>query len=438
MGNPYTSVSVSGYNSNPPADDGSEVEANRVKWSTIKTKLPDPLKTAIESINSGLLTAFAKVIGGAGVTTASISYSVVSGDQGKLIKATNSGITITSPDATSEGSPFVFGVLNNSSGDITFEGNGSQTVDGLANFTVPAGRGFFCFTDGSNWFTSGQNWSTTLPPGFINGCTLSNGTDATNDINIAAGVCRDSTDAVDIVVPAISGKQLDANWAPGGTAGMRNSAVGIVDGTYHIYAVRTAASSAGDVYAYAGAGGTDPDSSASISTMLTALQAESGGANYVYARRIGSILRVSSAILAFVQLPGGEFRLKVPVLSVNGVAQSTTDALRALTVPLGVKVMADANVEFVRAVNSTDLLAALYISSPDVDDMAANFTASPLGSLTTRAQISGGTQELSNVTIAGRFREFTNTSAQWRFEASTSVTLYVATLGWKDYRGQDA
>lgn len=43
-------ISVSGYNDSPPSDDGSKTESNRIKWSTIKSKLTDPLKTAIDSL----------------------------------------------------------------------------------------------------------------------------------------------------------------------------------------------------------------------------------------------------------------------------------------------------------------------------------------------------------------------------------------------------
>lgn len=60
--NPYTSVSSSGYNSGPPADDGTEVAANKILWATFKTKLADVLKTFSESINANVLSAFAKVI----------------------------------------------------------------------------------------------------------------------------------------------------------------------------------------------------------------------------------------------------------------------------------------------------------------------------------------------------------------------------------------
>lgn len=60
--NPWTSQTISGFNSSPPADDGSAVVANQLFWSTIKTKLADPIKTLAESINSALTTMGGKLI----------------------------------------------------------------------------------------------------------------------------------------------------------------------------------------------------------------------------------------------------------------------------------------------------------------------------------------------------------------------------------------
>lgn len=156
MGNPYTSQSASGYNDNPPADDGSQVSSNRVLWSTIKTKLADVVKTLAENINSAVSTAFGKVVGGAGVLTTATSYQVLSADQGKLINVTATGQTITTPSATDVGSPFVFCVLNNNSGTCTLDGSGSQTVNGAASITLAAGQGVIVYTDGSNWFAVGS------------------------------------------------------------------------------------------------------------------------------------------------------------------------------------------------------------------------------------------------------------------------------------------
>lgn len=59
---PYTSVSISGYNSNPPADDASQVASNQLTWAKHKDKLGDPLKNLSESINTNVVAAFSKTI----------------------------------------------------------------------------------------------------------------------------------------------------------------------------------------------------------------------------------------------------------------------------------------------------------------------------------------------------------------------------------------
>lgn len=187
MAAPYTSVSVTNYNANPPPDDASEVPANRVDWAKPKEKLTDPLKTALESINTNIGTAFGKVIGGAGVTSTAISYSIAAADQGKLVVATGAGITLTTPDATTVTSPFVVGFLNNSSGSITIDGNGSQTIDGAASIVVPSGFGGMLFTNGTNWFTTGQNFVTAQPkPGARALLILRNSGTPTTQIDVTA------------------------------------------------------------------------------------------------------------------------------------------------------------------------------------------------------------------------------------------------------------
>lgn len=175
MGSPFTVTSVSNYNTNPPSDDGAQTAANRVQWSTQKTKLSDPIKTAFDASETKTSTAFGKVLGGGGITTTAVDYTVTAADQGKLVKCTVAGKIITTPDATVVGSPFVFGVLNASPGDITFDGSGTQTVDGDLSFTIPAGCGLLLNTDGSNWFTFGRDFNNVLddPQGYL---TLVTGT----------------------------------------------------------------------------------------------------------------------------------------------------------------------------------------------------------------------------------------------------------------------
>lgn len=182
MGAPYSSTTPSGYNSNPPTDDGAATEANRGKWSTIKTKLTDPLNTFATAVNSAITAAFGKIMGGAGITSTAVNYTVVSTDQGKIVRATASAITITTPDATDVGTPFMFSVLNDSTGDITLDGSGSQTIDGDATVTIPANSGIILNTDGTNWFSTGQNFQKTqiVPQGYLT--VIASATDAINPI----------------------------------------------------------------------------------------------------------------------------------------------------------------------------------------------------------------------------------------------------------------
>lgn len=171
MGAPYTATSVANYNSNPPSDDGSTTATNRVSWSTQKTKLTDPLKTAFDTSETNTAAALLKVLGGGAVLGTSVDYTVLAADQGKMIKVTASGKTITTPDATSVGSPFWFMVKNASTGAITLAGNNpgvQQNVDGSASVSIGSGAGCIVGTDGTNWFTDGvPTTALPVPQGYL-------------------------------------------------------------------------------------------------------------------------------------------------------------------------------------------------------------------------------------------------------------------------------
>lgn len=63
MSSPYVPVSITGYNSSPPSDDGSEIESNALKWSNHTEKIGDPLKAAIEQVNTNVADAFTGIYG---------------------------------------------------------------------------------------------------------------------------------------------------------------------------------------------------------------------------------------------------------------------------------------------------------------------------------------------------------------------------------------
>lgn len=246
--------------------------------------------------------------------------------------------------------------------------------------------------------------------GFLGGGIMANGTDATNDINVTAGVARDSTNAVNITWSALSGKQLDAAFAAGSNAGMRSAVGAISNATWHIYAIQKDSDGSGDILA---------DTSATAPTMPS---------GYTFFRRIGSIIRSGATILAFTQ-DGDYFRLSVGVLDLNASNQGTNAISLTLTVPTGINVLAFFNANIVSTASGN---YAIYFSDLDSTDAAASNTAAPL------AQVSNTAANQFN---SGSVQIRTNTSAQIRYRvnvADANTTFRAATLGWFDRRGRDA
>ena len=246
--------------------------------------------------------------------------------------------------------------------------------------------------------------SAMLAAGMLWGMTLSNNaSDATNDIDFAAGVCVDSTNSVFIRCAALT-KRLDATFTAGNNGG------GLDTGspsnvTYHCFAIRKDADGSGDFL---------------FSASATAPTMPSG---YTYFRRIGSILRESAAIVAFSQ-DGDEF-LRAMKNDVSAANPGTSAVSRTLSVPTGIKVRA---IMSVGLANGTPANVTGLISSLDVADSApgvgtANFGNNPVTGLTTMGQVVCRT----------------NTSGQVRSRLSASdasVTLSIGTHGWIDARGR--
>lgn len=255
-----------------------------------------------------------------------------------------------------------------------------------------------------------------FPTGHLYGLGMANGTDATNDINFSAGTCRDSSDSQNIIATA-KVKQLDANWAAGTNQGGRYSGAAITDTTYHCYAVAKALGADPDFYF---------DPSATEATVLGHLQAETGGASYLYVRRIGSIIRASATIVKFLQ-DGDVFTLETPPQDIVASNPGTSAVSRTLSVPTGIKVLAQALTSLIASssTNSYGLLTSL-----DAADIAPSSTVHNFLSAT-----SSGSHVRNTVLLAVR----TNTSGAVRSRISASAStdnLYISTLGWIDTRGR--
>ena len=150
MSNPFTSVSVTNYNVSPPDDDASQVSGNQLQWSKHKTKLGDPLKTAIESINTNAVNAFANRLGTT-FETKSANYPIAApGDQGKFFSVTGT-TTMSLPAVVDAGDGFPVAIFNTGSGVVTVDGNASETINGSVSITLAPGVGILITTDGSSW-----------------------------------------------------------------------------------------------------------------------------------------------------------------------------------------------------------------------------------------------------------------------------------------------
>lgn len=247
-----------------------------------------------------------------------------------------------------------------------------------------------------------------LPRGSLGGGTLSNNAgDATNDIDIAAGEARDSTNAVNIRWGALT-KQLDVAFAAGTNQGGR-SADALANGTWHVYAIRKDSDGTGDVLF-------DTDAAA-----------PSMPAGYTYFRRIGSILRVSAAIVAFIQ-NGDEFVYSTPpALDQNAVGTTANRTLVTVAVPTGVKMGWRGNLQVQGgAIGAQTVL----LTDPACADVAPGNGVTPLANL----QWNGAASQ----TIAAEVSCRTNTSAQIGVRvAQATDAIRIVTIGWTDTRGRN-
>lgn len=175
MGTRYTTESVSGYNATPPADDGTVSESNKVKWSTTKTKLSDPLNTAIANIDSKLTTHF-----NVGPTALTTSTTLDSTHFNKIIQVSGSGVTLTLTDAATLAGGWYCWICNTDSTNAVTLGRatGANTINGTAGnysispgqtlmvFVIAAANGFLTVSDvsarGSNTFSGDNTFSGAL------------------------------------------------------------------------------------------------------------------------------------------------------------------------------------------------------------------------------------------------------------------------------------
>lgn len=207
------------------------------------------------------------------------------------------------------------------------------------------------------------------PRSYIAGLAYANNAgDATNDIDIAAGECVDSTNVRLLQLSAIT-KQSDAAWAVGTNAGgLDTGAVGNSD--YYIWAITRIDTGVVDVLF-------------SLSSTAPTMPA-----SYTLKRLIGWFKRVGGTIVAFhtYETEGGgiEMLWDTPTLDIN-LANTLTGTRRtdAIKVPLNFSVEAHINVEMKDATSSF----AAVVYCPDQTDLAPSSTVAPLSNIFVNAAL---------------------------------------------------
>lgn len=260
----------------------------------------------------------------------------------------------------------------------------------------------------------GTNGTMVLPPfiaGHLWGVTVANNaTDATNDIDVAAGVAVDSTHADIIQLTGTLVKRLDAAWTVGSNQGMRDTGA-IANGWWHVYLIKRPDTGAVDIIA-------------SLSAAAPTLPA-----NYTLYRRIWSILRVAGVIKQFSQI-GDTCLWDDETADTSAANPGTLATLTTVSSPLGVACTALINFQVGNSA-ATQLDMGIRVASPFSNGNGAT------------EYNSDGVRFSANAIqyIRGRAEVITNALSQIRYSltASNATTIVnIGTYGYVDRRGKDA
>ena len=238
--NNYVSPTLTGYNSNPPADDGTQTETNRVKWDTVKTKIGDPLNTYSSAIDSAIDAAL-DTLPNNSTTSQATNFTVATTDDGKVFKVTGNS-TATLPSAATAGAGFQITIKKDEAANtVTVSPDGSDTIDNETSNTIDgAFDGRTYVSDGSSeWsIVSDVRRDIPLPPEFLQGYELAiNGTDSNHDIDVEAGSARDVDDGGNIVLTSTLVKEIDATFVEGTNQGGLDTGTVAASTKYYIWAI---------------------------------------------------------------------------------------------------------------------------------------------------------------------------------------------------------
>lgn len=383
----------------PATASNTDIDGIGIQGSNAVRNFDDAFRTLMAQGASNIVSRF---------TSRAVGYTAVKADHNQVSLFTASAtLGLTAAATLTNGWEYI---VIASGGDVTIDPNGSELINGLTTITVLNGQRATIRCNGTAFYASvtGEATIGTAIQGKLYGLTLSNnGSDATNDIDIAVGSAA-SDGSTPYLMTLASGltKRLDAAWAVGTNAGGLDTGA-IANTTYHVWLIQR--SDTGVVDALFSTSATSP-------TMPT---------NYDRKRRIGSIIRESAAIVAFKQ-DGNTFRRATK--QDRSSTSAAASALLTLSIPTGINVYPLLNYDMATGTSSTD--AQLFLGGA-WEGSAANFIDRVFTtSLANTASVAHGG-------IAPIYQ--TNTSAQVYFAvtiASGALSANVlSTGGWIDNRG---
>jgi len=249
--------------------------------------------------------------------------------------------------------------------------------------------------------------------GHIYGLTLSNGTDADHDIDIAVGNCANFSGSLLVTLGSALTKQIDATWTEGTGAGGDVTGGVTINETYHVILITK---------------NTDGTVDAMFDTSPTGANVPTG---WTAVRRIGSVVTDgSSNIIKFYQR-GDVFLWDIPVVDDSTANPGTSRVTVTLTLP-------------------TDIIVDAIVYALLLDDGSAGqayLDVGPLKKTDVAISVNDATHIIDRTgstthKLANQVLEVeTDTLGRicYRLSASVAETnVTINTRGWIDRRGKDS